>query len=284
MRTIVIAEIGENHYGRWDLCRGMVEQVAASGATYAKFQTYTANQFGADHVWYEEFKSVEMPEEVHFEMQELCQRLGVGFLSSTFTRRSTRFLVDRMGLDTLKLASSRVVDLELLDDVNARADQVRTVFLSTGMASLDEVRIAVDRLDRIRDLYVLHCTSQYPTDDDNVNLRAMLTLRESLADQHIGYSDHSRGLDACLAAVALGAEVVEKHFTYHTSMPGDDHAGAATPEMLGELVQRIGRLEVMMGTGDVGCCEAEQRAVDALRVKMLEVDFDRPPAGSQPPR
>lgn len=274
MNTIVIAEVGENHYGHWDICRGMVEQVAASGATYVKFQTYTANQFGTDHPWYEEFKAVEMPEEVHFEMQRLCRDLGVGFLSSTFTRRSTRFLVDKMGLDTLKLASSRVTDIELLDDVDRRADQVHTVFLSTGMATLDEVATAVDRLNRIDNLYLLHCTSQYPTDDEHVNLRAMLSLKKAFPDLGIGYSDHSRGMDACLAAVALGAQVIEKHFTYHTQMPGDDHAGAATPEMLGDLVCRIARIEIMLGSDEVRRCAAEQRAVDALRVKMLEVDFD----------
>ena len=274
MNTIVIAEIGENHYGRWDVCRGMVEQVAASGATYAKFQTYTANQFGTDHVWYEEFKSVEMSQDMHFEMQSLCEQLGVGFLSSTFTQRSTRFLVDRMGLDTIKLASSRVTDLEVLDDVNRRADQVKTVFLSTGMASLAEVSTAVDHLSGIEDLTILHCTSQYPTQDENVNLRAMTTLQQAFGSLKIGYSDHSRGLQACLAAVALGAQVIEKHFTYHTSMPGDDHAGAATPEMLADLVRQIDRLETMLGSGQVGRIAAEELAAQALRVEMLEVDFD----------
>ena len=104
METIIIAEIGENHYGRWDVCRGMVEEVAQGGAHYAKFQTYTAEQFGEDHVWYGEFKKVEMPEAVHFEMQALCRERGVGFLCSTFTHRSTAFLVDRMGCGELKLA------------------------------------------------------------------------------------------------------------------------------------------------------------------------------------
>ena len=152
MKTLVIAEIGENHYGRWDLCRGMVEEAAANGASYAKFQTYTAAQFGADHVWYEEFKKVEMPEAVHFEMQTLCQQRNIGFLCSTFTRRSTAFLVDRMGCDELKLASSRVTDSELLDYVNSRSDQVRRVYLSTGMSTLGEVREALKRLERIEEL------------------------------------------------------------------------------------------------------------------------------------
>jgi len=276
VQTILLAEIGENHYGNWDLCRGMVREAAASGATFVKFQTYTADQFGPDHPWYAEFKKVEMPEEIHFEMQTLCRELGVGFLSSTFTARSTAFLVDRMGCNALKLASSRVPDLDLLTYVNSRADQVKTAYLSTGMATLEEVRTAVDHLDRIDALYLLHCTSQYPTEDESVNLRAMLTLREAFPEHHIGFSDHSRGLEACLAAVAMGAELLEKHFTYSTRMPGDDHEGALTPESMKELVHRVERIETMLGSPEKEPVPAETRAIDALRIPMREVDFDIP--------
>ena len=274
MKTILIAEIGENHYGNWDICRGMVKEAAANGATFAKFQTYTAEQFGKDHPWYDEFKKVEMPVEVHFDMQALCRELGIGFLCSTFSRRSTAFLVEKMGCDALKLASSRVTDLDLLNDVNARASQVKTVYLSTGMSTLDEVRAAVGRLDGIETLYVLHCTSQYPTEDEHVNLRMMLALKEALPDCRIGLSDHSRGLEACVAAAALGAEVLEKHFTYHTGLPGDDHAGALTPEMLSELVRRVERVEMMLGVAEKAPLPAETLAREALRVEMREVGFE----------
>lgn len=274
MQTILIAEVGENHYGNWDLCRGMVREIAAGGATFAKFQTYTADQFGRDHPWHAEFRSVEMPVEIHFEMQAQCRDLGIGFLSSTFTARSTAFLVDRMGLDTLKLASSRIPDLALLDYVDSRADQVKTVYLSTGMATFGEVRVAVDHLRRIEHLCLLQCTSQYPTDDENVNLRAMLTLRETFPQCDVGFSDHSRGLEACTAAVAMGARVLEKHFTYHVRLPGDDHAGALTPETLPELVRRVERIETMLGSAAREPVPAEKRAIDALRVAMREVDFD----------
>ena len=274
METIIIAEIGENHYGRWDVCRGMVEEVAQGGAHYAKFQTYTAEQFGEDHVWYGEFKKVEMPEAVHFEMQALCRERGVGFLCSTFTQRSTAFLVDRMGCGELKLASSRVTDLALLDYVNSRSNQVRRVYLSTGMSTLEEVGEAVARLGAIEELYLLHCTSQYPTEDENVNLRAMVTLQEAFPDYPVGYSDHSRGIEACLAAVALGAAVLEKHFTYHQRMPGDDHEGALTPETLAELVRGVQRVEQMLGSAEKRPVEAEEKALRALRVEMREVGFD----------
>jgi sialic acid synthase SpsE len=274
MKTIIVAEIGENHYGNWKLCHSLVEKAAENGATFAKFQTYTAEQFGKDHEWYDDFKQVEMPIEVHFEMQELCRTKGIGFLSSTFSLRSTAFLVDKMGCDQLKIASSRVTDLKLLDDINNRAGQVKTVYLSTGMSDLDEVRIAVDHLSSIENLYLLHCTSQYPTEDENVNLRAMVTLNETFPRIPVGLSDHSRGIDACLGAVALGAEVLEKHLTFHTHMPGDDHEGGMTPEMLAELVHRVRRLETMLGSSEKMPVEAEARARANLRVEMLEVGFE----------
>lgn len=274
MKTIVIAEIGENHYGRWDVCRAMVEEAAAQGATIAKFQTYTADQFGKNHQWYEWFKGVEMPPQIHFEMQALCKEKRIEFLSSTFTVRSTVFLVDKMGLEALKLASSRMVHLDLLDYVNSRADQVKTVYLSTGGSTLTEIREAVKHLQRIENLYLLHCVSQYPTEDRNVNLRSLQTMKDEFPDYGIGYSDHSMGIEACVAAVALGAEVLEKHFTFHTRMPGDDHAGAMTPEMLNELVRRIGRIEVMLGSSEKAPVPDEQKALSALRVKLHEVDFD----------
>jgi len=142
------------------------------------------------------------------------------------------------------------------------------------MATLDEVNAAVARLKNIERLYILHCTSQYPTDDENVNLRAMTSLKAAFPEHGIGFSDHSRGLDAGLAAVALGAEVLEKHFTYHTQMPGDDHEGAMTPEMLSELVRRIGRIEVMLGSAEKAPLPDEKRAVNALRISLREVGFD----------
>ena len=274
MKTIVMAEIGENHYGRWDICRAMVEEVAAQGATIAKFQTYTANQFGSDHQWYEWFQGVEMPEEIHFEMQTVCQERGIEFLSSTFTERSTVFLVDKMGLSSLKLASSRIVHSDLLEYVNSRADQVKTVYLSTGGSTLAEIREAVKHLQRIENLYLLHCVSQYPTDDSNVNLQALRTMKDEFPEYKIGYSDHSRGIEACLAAVALGAEVLEKHFTFHTRMPGDDHAGAMRPEILIQLVRQIKRLEVMLGSSEKAPMPDEQGTLSALRVKLHEVDFE----------
>ena len=179
-----------------------------------------------------------------------------------------------MKCDELKIASSRITDFKVLDDVNRRADSVKTVYLSTGMATLGEVQTAVEHLSEIEKLYLLQCTSQYPTDDENVNLRAMLTLKEAFPQHGLGFSDHSRGIEACVAAVALGAEVLEKHFTYHVRLPGDDHEGGMTPEMLRELACRVSRVETMLGSAEKAPVPAEQRAREALRVSLHEVGFD----------
>lgn len=274
MKTKIIAEIGENHYGRWDVAKGMVREAAQNGATHAKFQTYTAEQFGKSHRWYQDFKGVEVPEDIHFELQAECNEAGIEFLSSTFTLRSTGFLVDKMGVTALKVASGRIPHLDLLDDINDRSDRVNTVFLSTGGSTLDEIHAAVERLANIEHLTLLHCISQYPTDDENVNLKMMLDIRREFPQHGIGYSDHSRGIEACMAAVALGAEVLEKHFTYHLNMPGDDHAGGMTPELLNDLARRIKRLESMLGSDKKAPVPAEEFALSALRVKLHETDFN----------
>lgn len=274
MKTIVISEIGENHYGRWDICRGLVHESAVNGATIAKLQTYSGDQFGASHPAYEWFKGVSVPESIHREMQQACQQDGIGFLSSPFTVRAAAFLVDKLGLNAIKVASGRVVHHDMLDFIDSRSDQVKTVYMSTGGCSMAEITAAVKRFPHIEKLYLLHCVSQYPTDDANVNLRAMMTLRAAFVDHGIGYSDHSRGIEACVAAVALGAEVLEKHFSYSTKMPGDDHPGAMTPETLAEMVQRIERVETMLGSPEKKLLKAEEGIIDALRIKLAEVDFE----------
>ena len=274
MAAIVIAEIGENHYGRWDVCRGLVEEAAANGADIAKFQTYTAEQFGVDHEFYDWFKGVAMPPEVHFEMQALCKEKGLGFLSSPFTMRAAAFLIDKLGVDAVKIASGRIVHHDLLNYVNSRADQVRTVYMSTGASSMEDIRAAVGCLDKIERLFLLHCVSQYPAADENVNLAAMRTIKKAFPEHGVGYSDHSRGIDACVAAATLGAEVLEKHMTYHTRMPGDDHPGGMTPEMLGEMVRRIRRVEAMLGSPDKRVLPAEAEVLDLLRFKFDEVGFE----------
>ncbi len=274
MNTKLIVEIGENHLGNWQLAKGLVREAAKAGGTYAKFQTYTADQFGKDHRWYEDFTKVQVSEEMHFELEQECKQAGIQFLSSSFTQKSTTFLVDKMGLTELKIASGRIPHLDLLQDINRRADQVKTVYVSTGGSTIDEIRTAIGCLDKIETLYLLHCASQYPTEDENVNLRMMLDLHREFPDHPFGYSDHSRGIEAVCSAVAMGATVIEKHFTYHVDIPGDDHEGAWTPASLAETASRLERVEKMLGSDKKGPIEGEMAALAALRADLAEVDFE----------
>lgn len=270
MKTIVIAEIGENHYGQWDICRGLTQEAAACGATIAKYQTYKWEQFAADNPELDWFKRVTMPERVHFEMQELCRKLGIRFMSSPFSVSSARFLVEDMHCVEIKLASRCLVQFPLLDYVNDQNDAVKTVYLSTGMGTLDEIREALRHLDKIQKVYILHCVTQYPTEDEDANLNCVMTLQREFPGYSIGYSDHTRGIDACLAAVALGAQVLEKHITYNTKMPGTDHAGAMMPDDLAEMVRKIVRIEKMLGSGEKAPTQQEREIVKAARSPLAE--------------
>lgn len=273
MKTIVIAEIGENHYGQWDLCRGLTQEAARNGATIAKYQTYTGNQFPANHPERDWFQRVSMPARVHFEMRDLCLSSGIRFLSSPFSVGAARFLVETMGLNEIKIASSVLLRFPVLDYLNDRADMVKTIYLSTGMATVAEIRESLAHLQRIDKIYLLHCVSQYPTEDSEANLRCITTLQREFPGIPTGYSDHTRGIEACMAAVALGAEVIEKHFTYHTAMPGTDHAGGMTPSDLKEMTQKIERIEKLLGSPEKRPTASEAQIVELARTPLAETDI-----------
>ena len=273
MKTIVIAEIGENHFGQWDLCKGLTTEAARRGAAIAKFQTYKADQVPPDHPEREWFELVAMPEGVHYEMQEHCGGLGIRFLSSPFSVGAARFLVEDLKCEEIKVASRMLVYPPMLDFLNDHSDQVKTVYLSTGMATMAEIREGLRHLDKIKKVYLLHCVSLYPTEDAEAELRCLTTLQREFPGFSIGYSDHTRGIDACLAAVALGAEVLEKHFTYNARMPGSDHEGGMTPDDLAEMVKRIGRLEQMLGSGKKAPTPREKEILPAMRGSWAEVEF-----------
>ena len=244
MKTLIIAEIGENHIGDWGRARRMVEQAAAAGADVVKFQSYRGEDVSPDDPEKEWFSQVEVSNELHFELRDLARRCGVEFLSTPFTLERARFLCERVGLTSLKIASSEMLNLPLLDYANRR---VKQVYLSTGMARPEEIREAVGRLDRVEELTVLHCVTQYPLQDEDAHLRAILVLREMFPSCRIGYSDHTIGLTAPLLAVALGATVIEKHFTLDKALPGTDHVLSATPEEFKRMVSGIRQAERLLG-------------------------------------
>jgi len=243
-RTTVIAEIGENHVGDWDLARRMIEKAAWAGADLVKFQSYRSRDVREQDPEREWFTRVELPDKLHVELKAAAEKQGVGFLSSPFSVERARFLCEKLGLRAIKVASSELLNRPMLEYINRHAD---TVYLSTGMATLDEIAQALRLLCDVPEVCILHCVTQYPLKDAETNLRAISTLQKAFPNRAIGYSDHTIGILAPVAAVALGAKVVEKHFTVDRSLPGTDHVLSALPEEFRAMVNQIRRVETLLG-------------------------------------
>lgn len=246
-KTIIIAEIGENHLGQTELAKRMIEQAAGAGTDMVKFQSYLGKNFKDDDPEKEWFKKVEISNESHFELKEFSEQNGVEFLSAPFSMERAKFLCEELGLKKIKIASGMMMNFDLLDYLNS--SNINTIFLSTGLATLHEIAEALKHLKKIPIVYVLHCVTQYPCRDEEANLRAILTLQKEFK-LPVGYSDHTIGIDACVASVSLGASVIEKHFTFDKNCAeGTDHIISATAEEFKSMVSKIKRLEVLLGEG-----------------------------------
>jgi sialic acid synthase SpsE len=264
-RTLIVAEIGENHGGDWDLARKMVRSAAEAGANIVKFQSYLGADVAPDDPEKEWFTKVQLPDEMHFELKALAERCGVEFLSSPFSLGRARFLVEKLGLHKIKVASSEMLNFALLDYLNGRVD---TVFLSTGLATLDEIRQAISCLQAVSSVFILQCTTQYPCLPRDANLAAMPTLKAIFPQAHVGFSDHTVGNLAPVVAVALGAEVIEKHFTLDKSLPGTDHILSDTPDEFSEMVRIIRQVEVVLGSAAKEPTEGEALIKHAVRSRF----------------
>lgn len=264
-RTFVIAEIGENHTGDWELARRMIVAAAEAGVDIVKFQSYWGADVADDDPEKDWFTKVQLPNEVHFELKTLAEAHGVEFLSACFSLERARFLVEDLGLRKIKVASSEMPNFELLDYLNGR---VNSVFISTGMATLDEVKEAVSHLSAIEHVYIMQCTTQYPCPPEAANLSVIPTLRAAFPHHHVGYSDHTIGILAPALAVALGAEVVEKHFTLDKSLPGTDHVLSVTPAELKEMVAQIRLTETLLGSKEKRPLPEEEAICEFVRTRF----------------
>lgn len=269
MKTFVIAEIGVNHNGSLDLAMQLVDAAAAAGAQAVKFQTFKADKITARNtatVAYQKsaggddqhamLRKLELSDEDHRKIAAHCAALGVEFMSTAFDSASLDLLCD-IGIHRIKVPSGEVTNVPYLEDCARRG---LPIILSTGMADLDEVRIAVKILlkampARLPDdpaglppLVVLHCTSAYPTAPEDVNLGAMATMAADLGVP-VGYSDHTRGTLVTPIAVACGALIIEKHVTLDRAMVGPDHAASLEPDELREMIVSIAAVETIMGDG-----------------------------------
>ena len=263
MQTLIIAEAGVNHNGDRALALQLVDVAAKAGADLVKFQTFKADRLVTLHASKAEYqKQTTLPDESQYamlqrleltrEMHEAliahCASRGIGFFSTGFDSASIDMLVE-LGQDRFKVPSGEITNLPYLRHVGRYG---KPVILSTGMATLGEIEAALAVLESAgtpRDrITVLHCNTEYPTPMSDVNLRAMLTIRDAF-DVAVGYSDHTSGIEVAVAAVALGATVIEKHFTLNRNLPGPDHKASLEPGELAAMVAAIRNVEQALGGG-----------------------------------
>lgn len=276
----VIAEAGVNHNGDLDLARQLVDVAAAAGADAVKFQTFRASRLvtaaapkaayqAATDVSQESQRAMlqrlEMPEAWYPDLMSRCSRAGLVFLSTPFEEESADAL-QQLGMAAFKVPSGELTNLPFLAHL---ARFGRPLIVSTGMSVLDEVEAALDTIRAAGDppVVLLHCVSRYPTPIDDANVRAMLTLAEAFG-MPVGYSDHTEGIEAPMAAVALGAVVVEKHITTDRSLPGPDHRASLEPDALTDMVRRLRLVERSLGTGQKRP-SVEERETAAVARKSL---------------
>lgn len=273
MSVLIIAEAGVNHNGDIELAKRLVDVAADAGADLVKFQTFDADRLATANAAKAEYQTrttgetetqhamlrrLELTPAMHLALQAYCATKNIGFFSTGFDIESVDYLRS-IGLERFKIPSGEITNLPYLRHVGALGGEV---ILSTGMSSLEEVEAAVDVLeaagtDRAR-LVVLHCTTEYPTPMPDANLRAMQTLHRELGVR-IGYSDHTAGIEASVAAVALGATVIEKHFTLDRNLPGPDHQASLEPEELKALVRAVRNVEIALGDGIKRLTESEAK-------------------------
>jgi N,N'-diacetyllegionaminate synthase len=257
--VFIIAEIGVNHNGDLELARKMVDVAAECGADCVKLQTFRAEEFMSDRSLdyeYENggkkvrenmftmFKRLELPASWHLDLMERARKLGMVAIT-TVTDALSADLADEAGMPGFKLASSDLINLPLIERV---ASKRKPIIISTGMADEEELRDALAVLEKHgnRQAVFLHCVSVYPTPDPEVKLARMLALAQVVGD-NVGFSDHSIGIEACVGAVAMGATVLEKHFTLDRNLPGPDHSLSSDPVEFAALVKAVRRMEAMKG-------------------------------------
>ncbi len=264
-RTLVIAEAGINHDGDIDAAKKMVDVAVKAGADYVKFQSFVAEKLAlpeAERSTYivegshegESFrdllKRLELSHDEQRQMNAYCKQAGIKFLSTAFDRSSLDLLCDELGCDIIKIASADLTNLRFL---RYAAGKGLPIVLSTGMADLPEIDEALETLQDAgaKEIILLHCVSWYPSEFETVNLRAMHTLRDRYG-LPVGYSDHSLGTTLPAAAVAMGARMIEKHYTLDPTAFGPDHKASLSSDELVEMTRRIREVELALGSGAKG--------------------------------
>ncbi|MDE6692545.1 MAG: N-acetylneuraminate synthase, partial [Muribaculaceae bacterium] len=283
-RTIIIAEAGVNHNGNMALAKQLVDVAAEAGADYVKFQTfrtenlvskkttlaeYQKKNLGKDNGdQFDMLKTLELTEADHLELIDYCRKRGIRFLSTAFDMESLEFL-HSLCLDYWKIPSGEITNYPYL---KAIAGYGGKVIMSTGMCSISDISDAIDVLIRFgikrEDISLLHCNTEYPTPLQDVNLYAMVEMKREF-DMATGYSDHTKGIEIPVAAVALGATIIEKHFTLNRNMSGPDHAASLEPDELKTMVTYIRNVEKALGCAFKTVTESEQKNIRIARKSIV---------------
>ena len=282
--TLIIAEAGVNHNGRIETAGQLIEIAAEAGADLVKFQTFSADRLvtgsaskadyqlettSTSESQHEMIRKLELSREMHEELIAHCKKCGVGFFSTGFDPQSVDLLAE-LGLDRFKIPSGEITNLPYLRHIGQYG---KPVILSTGMARLGEIEAALEVLEVSgtprEQVTVLHCNTEYPTPMADVNLKAMLAIRDALGVQ-VGYSDHTLGIEVPIAAVAMGATVIEKHFTLDRSLPGPDHRASLEPDELKAMVQAIRNIELALsGDGLKRPSPSESKNLEIVRKSLV---------------
>ena len=282
-KTFIIAEAGVNHNGSLELAKRLVDVAVEAGADAIKFQTFKAEEVisksakkadyqikttGSKESQLELVKKLELTYNDFETLYYYCKEKGIIFMSTPFDIESARFLKD-LGLEIFKIPSGEITNYLLLHEIGSYGKEV---ILSTGMADLGEIEDALDVLIEAgtprEKIIVLHCNTEYPTPYEDVNLRAMLTIKDAFKVK-VGYSDHTLDIEIPIAAVALGAKVIEKHFTLDKHLPGPDHKASLEPEKLKKMVKAIRNVEKALGTGIKKPSQSELKNLPIVRKSIV---------------
>ena len=281
MKTLIIAEAGVNHNGSFELAKKLIDKAVEGGADIVKFQTCKAENVISRYADKAEYQKVTTGEadsqlemvrklmltyEEYGKLKEYCDEKGIEFLSTAFDLPSVDYL-HSIGMRRWKIPSGEITNLPLLIKI---ANLHEPIIMSTGMSQLSEVADAVRVLKEngAQDITLLHCTTEYPAPYEDVNLKAMDTMREAF-DLPVGYSDHTKGLEIPVAAVAMGACVIEKHFTLDRNMEGPDHKASIEPDELKSMVDQIRHVEVAIGNGEKKVSASELKNQDIARKSII---------------
>ncbi|MDI7189572.1 N-acetylneuraminate synthase [Leptospira santarosai] len=284
MKTLIIAEAGVNHNGDLELARKLIDVAANAGADIVKFQTFEAERLvtksakkadyqnsatgNAAESQYEMLKKLELSKENHEKLIQYCKQTGIEFLSTAFDLQSLAFL-EQLNLSRYKIPSGEITNLPYLQKIGSSG---KPIILSTGMSTLGEIESALLVLEttgaKRNEITVLHCNTEYPTPYSDVNLSAMKSIADAFKIK-VGYSDHTSGIEVSVAAVALGASVIEKHFTLDRSLPGPDHKASLEPNELKTMVRSIRNVELSLGDGIKKPSNSELKNISIARKSIV---------------